>query len=439
MLHSIGIIGPAESVKRILEVAQEFKCDIEFLPFPFEDEREIPSILQENMGKVKGWLFSGPVTYAIAQEHIAMDDTMMYCQSGGAGFYNACLQIVSGQQVLLRRMSVDMFAGVMDVDNMLQETGLPWQEIYIQYYSNGHDFKEVIKFHLQLWQEGKIEGVITTLRNVYNALKKIGIPVYQLTLTKPEISQTLKIIIEKVRAVYFKNTQVCTVVIEIGQYDEIIEKAKSPYQLQELEWKLKGIVLPLCKKLDGYLLEKGGGVYEFFSSRGVAEQEIALMQDALEQLSIATSVNVPVSAGIGFGATVFAAEINARHALRHARGKAGGGIVIVRDDGVIVEAVNQAKEISYAYYSSDADLLEKLHRAGVGVKTYQKIAIAVGRMGRDDFTVAQLAGQLSVSAQHIRRIFTGLCAVGLAEHAGEESFVTNGRPGKMYRLCYNRE
>ena len=101
---------------------------------------------------------------------------------------------------------------------------------------------------------------------------------------------------------------------------------------------------------------------------------------------------------------------------------------------MIVEAVNQLKELRYTYYSSDADLLEKLHQAEVGVKTYQKIITAVGRMGRDVFTVAQLAEQLSVSAQHIRRILTGLCAAGLAEYAGEESFVTNGRPGKMYRL-----
>lgn len=435
MVHSIGIIGPTESVKRILEVAQDFEGGIDFFPFPFEDESRIVPILQENMGRVKGWLFSGPVTYIIAQEHIAMDDTMMFCQSVGAGFYNACLQIAVERQVTLQRMSVDMFAGVMDIEKALQETGLPWQDIYIRYYSNGYDFQEIIQFHLQLWQEGKIDGVITVLRNVYNGLKKLGVPVYQLTLTKLEIYQSLKILVEKVKSSYFKNTQVCSVIIGMSQYDEIIEQAKSPYQLQELEWKLKGIVLPLCKKLDGYLLEKGSGIYEFFSSRGVAEQEIVLLQDAMDQLADAVNRDVPVSAGIGFGATVFAAEINAHRALRHARGKAGGSIVIVQDDGVIVEAANQSQELRYDFYSSDPELLAKLHQAGVGVKTYKKIVTTVEKMGREAFTVAQLAAQLSVSAQHIRRILTGLCTAGLAEHAGEESVGTNGRPGKIYRLC----
>lgn len=436
MLYSIGIIGPTESVQRILEVAQEFEAEIDFSPFPFEDERDIVSILQDNMGRVKGWLFSGPVTYVIAQEHIIMDDTMMYCQPVGAGFYNVCLRIAFERQVTMRRISVDMLSGVMDIEKALQETGLPWQDIYIRYYNNSYDFQQVIQFHLQLWQEGKIDGVITVFRNVYNGLKKIGVPVYQHTLTKREIYQSLKMLVEKVKAAYFKNTQVCSVLIALNQYNEIIERAKSPYQLQELEWKLKGIILPLCRKLDGYLLEKGSGIYELFSSRGVAEQEIVMLQDALEQLANAVNYNVQVSAGIGFGTTVFAAGSNAHRALRHARNKAGGGgIVIIQDDGVIVEAINQSKELRYAFYSSDPDLLAKLRQAGVGVKTYQKIVTAVGRMGREIFTVAHLAAQLSVSAQHIRRILTGLCTAGLAANAGEESVVTNGRPGKIYRLC----
>ena len=434
MVRRIGIIGPTASVKRILEVAQDIEAGIEFFPFPFEDENRIIPILQENIGRVNGWLFSGPVTYVIAQEQIVMDDSMMFCQPMGAGFYNACLQVAFERQVTLKRLSVDMLAGVMDIEKALQETGLPWQDIYVHYFSVGYDCQEIIQFHLQLWQEGKIDAVVTVLRNVYNALQKIGVPVYQLTLTRQEIYQSLKMLAEKVKAAYFKNTQVCSVLIGINQYEEMIEKAKSPYQLQELEWKLKGIVLPLCQKLDGYLLEKGNGMYEIFSSRGVAEQEIVILQDALEQLAGTIAGDVSVAAGIGFGATVFAAEVSAHRALRHGRGKAGRGIVIVQDDGVIVEAANQPQELRCDFYSSDSELLKKLHQAGVGVKTYKKIAIAAGRMGRDTFTVAQLAAQLSVSAQHIRRILTGLCIAGLAEYVGDESVIANGRPGKIYRL-----
>ncbi|WP_371366112.1 hypothetical protein SRRS_06070 [Sporomusa rhizae] len=434
MAHRIGIIGPTQSVERILAVAQNFDHGIQFIPFTFEDENEIIPILQENQAKVKGWLFSGPVTYVIAKKFLASDDNLAYCQPTGAGFYMSCLQVAFDNKVIFQRLSVDIFESLMDIERYLEETGIPWHDVYIKYYNSRYNPEDIIDFHRRLWQEGKIDGAITALRTVFHALQKQGVPVYVLTLTEQEIYQSLKIITEKVKASYFKNTQVGLVIIEIGQYDEIIEKAKTPYILQELELKLKGVLLPLCKELDGYLLDKGNGVYEIFSSRGAVEQEINMLQDTIQQLDIAIDFDVPVTAGIGYGETVFAAEINAHRALRNSRGKAGGGIVIVQDDGIIIEAVNQENELSYSYYSNDAELLEKLHRAAVGIKTYKKIETTIRRMGWDTFTVAQLAGQLSVTQQNIRRVITGLCDAGLVKYVGEEFATAKGRPGKLYRL-----
>ena len=56
------------------------------------------------------------------------------------------------------------------------------------------------------------------------------------------------------------------------------------------------------------------------------------------------------------------------------------------------------------------------------------------RMKWDTFTVAQLASQLSVTEQNIRRIISSLNAVELVVVAGEEFAATRGRPGKLYRL-----
>lgn len=433
-MHRIGVVGPARSVNRILKVAEELHHGMEFIPFAYEDENEIQSILQQNRGKVKGWLFSGPVPYIIAGEYLAADDTVAYCQTMGGGFYLCCLQMASDHNVVLQRISVDIVEFEVDVEKLLQATGISWRDFYIKYYSRQYNPEEIIQFHLQLWRAGKIDGVITALRSVMNALQKEGVPVYHFTLTEREIYQSLKIIIEKVKSSYFKNTQVGLVIIEVGSYGEIIEKAKTPYDLQLLELRLKEILLPLCKSLDGYLLDKGTGVYEIFSSRGVVEREIALLQDTIEQLMLAVNIDVPITAGIGFGETVFAAEINAHRALRNTRGQKETRIVIVQDDGKIVEVVRHDKVFSYDFYSNDIDLLKKLNQASVGIKTYRKIENIVQRMGWGAFSASQLAAQMSVTERNVRRIVTSLCDVGLVEHAGEESAVMRGRPSKLYQL-----
>lgn len=434
MKYKIGIIGATQSVEKIMTVSREFEDGIKFIPLPFEDEKEIQPILHNNKRKVNGWLFSGPLPYAIAKEYLENEDNVSYCQSSGAGLYINCLQIAFKNGTSLPRISVDMFESLMDIEQTMKETGLPLDGVYIKYYDQKHDLEEITQFHLRLWQEGKIEGAITALRTVFHNLEEQNVPVYALTLTKQEIYQSLKIITEKVKTSYFKTTQVGSVIIAINQYEEVIEKAKSLSMLQNLEWKLKGVLLPLCNSLNGYLLEKGSGVYEIFSSRGAIEQELTMLRETIQQMGIAINFDVSVRAGVGFGETVSNAEFNAYRALRNIDEKTDGGLIIIRDDGGIVEAASQEKEVSYDYYSNDTSLLEKLHRAAVGIKTFRKIEATVGKMKWDTFTVAQLASQLSVTEQNIRRIISSLNAVELVVVAGEEFAATRGRPGKLYRL-----
>jgi hypothetical protein len=434
-MHRIGVVGPDLSVERILKVAEEFNHEIEFIPFAYEDENEIQLILQQNRGKMKGWLFSGPVPYIIAEEYLEADDTVAYCQTMGGGFYQCCLQMAFAQKVILPRISVDIVESEVDIEKLLRATGIPWCGFYIKYYNRQYEPEEIIQFHLQLWRAGKIDGVITALRSVMTALQKEGVPVYHFTLTEPEIYHSIKIIIEKVKSSYFKNTQVGLVIIEVGSYGEIIEKAKTSYDLQLLELRLKEILLPLCKSLDGYLLDKGTGIYEIFSSRGAVEREITMLQDTIEQLILAVNIDVLITVGIGFGETVFATEINAHRALRNTRGQKDARIVIVQDDGKMVEVVRCDKALSYDFYSNDTDLLKKLNQVGVGIKTYRKIEKIVQRMGWGDFSVAQLAAQMSVTERNVRRIITSLCEARLVEIAGEEYAAARGRPSKLYQLA----
>ncbi|HML33168.1 hypothetical protein [Sporomusa sphaeroides] len=437
-MHRIGVVGPDRSVERILRVAEEFEREIECIPFAYDDEAEIQSILENNRAKVKGWLFSGPVPYIIAGDYLEAADTVAYCQTMGGGFYQCCLQMAFDHKVVLQRISVDIIEAQVDIEKLLQATGIPWSDFYIKYYTRRYNPEEIIRFHLELWQAGKIDGVITALRSVMNALQKAGVPVYHFTLTEREIYQSLKIIIEKVKSSYFKNTQVGLVIIEVGSYGEIIEKARTPYDLQLLELRLKEILLPLCKSLDGYLLDKGRGVYEIFSSRGAVEREIAMLQATIERLILAVNIDVPVTAGIGFGQTVFAAEINAHRALRNTGEQKKNRIIIVQDDGTMVEAAGRDQDSRYDFYSHDTELLKKLNQAGVGIKTYRKIENIIHRLGWGAFSAAQLAAQLSVTERNVRRIITSLCEAGLVEQVGEESAAARGRPSKLYQLAASR-
>lgn len=323
----IGVVGPQQSVERIIRLGREFRKDMQFLPYPYAMFPETREIVREHDHQVDVWLFSGKLAYLIATGELGTEENLVHIQHTEASLYKCLLMMANEQGRLLERVSIDDLAGT-QLDDALQQLGIDRQDVYVTYYDVETNPEDLLMFHLKLWNEGKTDGAITCFEEVYRRLKEAGVPAYWYTPSRLEILQTFRIVAEKVRTFYFKDTQNGMEILEIEQFDRIAEKAKSPYHLQYLELRLKELLLRLCERLDGSLLEKGNGRYIIFSSRGAIVREIAMLRDTVHQLSLETESMVAV--GIGFGETVFSAEVNARRAIQQSKEKPQRGIVIVR-------------------------------------------------------------------------------------------------------------
>ncbi len=156
------------------------------------------------------------------------------------------------------------------------------------------------------------------------------------------------------------------------------------------------------------------------------------MRSTVQQLALEMDVSVAV--GIGFGEKAASAEINARKAIRHSKKKESSGIVVIQEDGVMIESVGQEEQLAYTFRSNDKELLDKLNQANISVKTYKKIEALIDRMGWDGFTSSDLASHLSMTVRNAQRIISGLSESGLVEYKGEELQSPRGRPRKIYML-----
>lgn len=427
----IGVVGSIPLVERVLSVWGTMKHNLEFIPLYYAEFTEVEDIIAANEHRIDGWLFAGPSPYMAARERLQPGAIAVHCQSFGTGFYRAILDLSQQLEHLAGRVSIDIPQD-MDVEEgieeALRELRIPTGEMYIKTYGKNFSAEEYIGFHRDLFRDGISEGAVTSLYSIYLALQKENIPVACNTITKAEAKQAIRILVEKVEAAYFKNTQVGVENIDVGI---ITEKFVDPYQLQETELDIKRVLIWLSKKLDGYLVENGSGRYEIFSSRGAVERELKSLEQAIEE--IAVFIGAPVSVGIGFGESVRAAEINAFRAVNYAKAKRCG-VVMVQDDGAMIEEPGKDQELQYPYLSQDKTLLSRLKAAGVSVKIYHKIVAVLRRTGWSGFTAAQLAEQLSVTPRNVNRVMTGLVAAGLAECVGQEAVTEKGRPSKIFRL-----
>jgi len=432
-MYKIGVVGPPPSVERILAVANEFEHGIEFVPITYDDAKEVSSIVSERNREFNGWFFSGPIPFTIAKNALSPDANIVYCPPTGSNLYRCFIQMSIDHNEVIKRISVDMIESEGKyLQEALYELDIPEEDQHVRTYDEKYDAQKITQFHLDLWRAGKTQGAFTTLFSVERALRKEGVPVYRVLMTKMEIRQAMKMVIEKAKSSYFKDTQIGVEIVELEQLDKIAERAKTRFHLQHLELKIRQILLLLCEKMDGSLLANGNGRYQIFSTRGAIQREIEMLRTTVNQLSL--EADVPVAVGVGFGETASSAEINARKAIQNAKERPDFGIVIVQDDGVIVESVGESDQLAYSYRSNDKELLDKLNRANVSIKTYNKIEALVQRMSWNTFTTTDIATYLSMTVRNAQRIMGSLCEVGLAELRGEEQQAVRGRPKKRYTL-----
>lgn len=430
-MFRVGVVGPKQSVERILDLAKEFDQGMNFIAYPYKETKETESIVLENDAYVDYWLFSGPIPYTVAKNALGSAKRMEYIYPTESSIYKGFLEMVYTQGKLLDRVSVDMLSSTKFMEDSLKNVKISVSDLYVKTFEANIDPGELLDFHLGLWKEKKTEGAMTCYPTVYQSLKEAGIPAYWITPSQMEIYQTVRVFVEKVKTSYFKDTQIGIEMIEVEHFDRIKESAKTPYHLQYLELRLKESLIKLCEQLDGSLLEQGHGRYVIFSSRGTIEREIPVLRETVQYLS--READTTVAVGIGFGETAFSAEMNAHRALRQSKEKEVRGIVIVQDDGTIIEWAGQEEELIYSYRADDKETMEKLKKGNISVKTYKKLDALLQKMGWTVFTTKDVAKYLQMSERNAQRIVADLSEVGLAECTGEES-PTRGRPTKRYRL-----
>lgn len=432
-MYRIGIVGPQPSIERTMNALQGQELGTSYVLYPYEHARETADIIEKYREHVHGWVFTGPIPYLAAQTVLREKEHAIYCPPTGASLYKAILQAIYASEEAIQDISIDMTEnegwGLMD---SLHELDFPENRLRKYVFSTDYDVEEMIAFHVGHFERGTVKAAITCLYAVYEGLLKRGIPVFKINSTKLETVQAVRMLVERIRSSAFKESQIGVLMVEVDRLHEAGEHGTERYQLQYMELKIRSLLLHHCEQIDGSLHQDGTGRYLMYGSRGGMARSMDSLHSTLHQLELDT--DLPCYAGIGFGETAFDAERHARKAIQYAKDDEAGRIIVYETDGTIVEAAGEEHELAYETFSNDAELLEKLNKAGVSIRTFQKIKVYVRRMGKEEFTASDLASGLSMTIRHVQRIMGSLTAFSLAEITGNELNTRRGRPSNRYRL-----
>lgn len=430
-LFTVGVVGPRSSVERIISAAKILNSNIKFIPCFYSEIKETEKLVREYETKMDVWLFSGKVSYLRAYSILGNKDRLVYIEHTEAGIYKALLEFSFQQQVFMDRLSIDELTTT-HLDNALNQLNIPSKQLHTRTFDFETITAELLDFHRELWNKGQTVGALTCFEEVYEVLKKEGIPIYRISTTDKEIEQTLKIIQEKRKTSYFKGIQTGVQFFEIKDYERKTTKLKSSYHIQYMELKLKEILLKYCERLNSSFIEKAPGQYLIFSSHKALEHEIETLYATMQQLSL--EANTPVNVGIGFGETLYSAEINALQALNESKEKGENKVVIIQESGEKVIPVNIQDKIIYSDKIENEVLVDRLNKLKVNVKNFNALVSFTRKTDMDEFTVKEIASKLYWDKRNTQRFFDQLCDAELLKCVGERNYSKKGRPSRIYKL-----
>ncbi|MDQ7864758.1 hypothetical protein RCO48_37670 [Peribacillus frigoritolerans] len=198
-------------------------------------------------------------------------------------------------------------------------------------------------------------------------MKKENVPVYKINMTKMEIRQAVKILIEKAKSTYFKDSQIGVEIIEIDQFDQFVDEVNIRYHLQHLELKIKQTLLTFCEKIRWIPHRKMETaaikylVHERQLNGKLAACKVLFNNWPLRWMFLLQSVLVLVKR------LHRQKSMPARRSVIQKK-KESSGIVVIQEDGVMIESVGQEEQLAYTFRSNDKELLDKLNQANISVK-----------------------------------------------------------------------
>lgn len=424
----IGVIGPKDSVDKIMEVTEAFASDASFMPAVYSSYEEVVTLVEDVQKRCDAVFFSGEAPYQVALNNGVLVKPSVYIPREGTSFYRTIWEI-QRRQMAFKRLSSDVVSEAIIAETM-EELEIEYEKTYHLPYKVELSPESIIHFHRTLWNEGKIDAVITGFTGVYNTLNAEGIPTYKIYPTKSLIREALNKIILLGRV---KREQAAQIAIQVIKLKVSEENASSEYTFMLLRNKLEQNLIKYTQQNFGALFPLGRDEYLLFTNRGSVEK----IPEIFESQFGDNFQNMILSSGIGFGYTVYDAESNARSALRYAMKKEHHCIYMKDEKGTLTGPFTSEanKWLEYNLEAGrDVEIASIAEQSGISASYISKLQGLMRKINRETVDANVVSNYLGISPRSARRILTTLTEAGYAQIDYSEAKAQTGRPRKIYTL-----
>lgn len=419
-LRKIGVIGPPDMVEKVLLLSSEYPS-VKFVSCPYENEKLAPKIVKEVQHKLDGILFTGPIPYHISFEYLKIRKPWGFVPYTTTGLLKAFIDFMKEHPEKLRKpisLSLDTLKEN-DVIDMVEEIGLTVNRVFVKEYDPTQEiFPSFVKFHVELFKDGKIDVAFSCLKSTWEELKKQGYPAFLVSPMRNSIRVAIDRLIMEMDYEERK-LDVAFVLFKFRNKDDFLRKKDMI--------KVHDGLLDETHRWGGMVVHQDPSTLFLITSYSHIHRitdgfKVSPFQDLLDEVSGELSMIVGVGRDIG------EAEKNVREAEKIVEHRDQNGVYLY--DGRSLRKLEPgSRERIYTKITDERimRISKKLGINPINLKILEENFLKV----RDGFTSDEVANVLKLSPRTARRILQRLKEAGFLRMVGKKS-MGKGRPKHLY-------
>nr|WP_222618945.1 hypothetical protein [Ornithinibacillus hominis] len=403
--------------------------EIEAIPFVYQNASETTELVEKAfMCDVYLFLENLPFLYAaskIKKKRLPSIQVNLDAYMILTSFYH--LKNKYHQQ--LHRLSIDVLDEA-SVTEVLSELNISGTSIYTYSYQQNVEVnvEQIARYHKQLFEEGKIDYVLTSLYEVEQILQEQGVPCYPMATPKRNIDNAIEecknITILNMR----KSAQIVAGYIRIKNMDKI-KAEKGELYLKELQLQLYQILLKFGHKTYASVLTNNENHYVVFGTRGVLDHITNHYRDFPLIKEIENALNTPIEIGFGLGLTAKQAEDHAKLALDACTHNTNSSCYIVNDRQETIGPLGVKK-----HFDTSRLYQALIHKAKLNNELSYNFIDFVQLRNNEPFSSNDIANYYRVTKRSAERTVNKLLNGNVIKIVGEEKPYVKGRPRKLFQI-----
>jgi hypothetical protein len=425
---TIGVVGPSDVVATIMSLDAGLGANVRLLGAAHNTDSETLVTAQTVSEQADIVLFTGPLQYDLAAEHLPVPST--FVPISATSLLSALIRGSSDPAVDLDRISIDSIS-LAEVEEAYADIGRDPGKLHVAPYDGPASVDAFDEFHADLFRSGATTAAFTTVASVANRLAAAGIPLVRMAPTTAVLRAAVTTSALLGSGYLLEEAQLVLMTVHVIAPVGSGHWGWSNYRLQGIRLEVYQLLLEEVEDAGAALVANEGMTFGVTATAGALRRMTDNLHTAPFVDRLEAALGLRAFIGIGTGRTVAEADANAQRALGQAQSHSGHPAQVVGTDGTAVglppRSRRRPRVVADDKYGQERELLRRIVVALPDTEPEPLIVDA-----------ARIAEALSVTLRSARRILHSLVAAGMAWTMPPAPSPGGGRPRQRFRLMIQK-